>query len=104
MAGGACGFWGAGFEGPPRVDMATHGQVGRHHHDANGAIVRELEVEHAANAASSSNEHHDGLDDQVDEHAVGHDAFDQDEDAEVDEHGVPVHVHHSHERTKKPAA
>lgn len=77
-----CVLWLAGYEVLPWLHIATHAHVGRHHHDASGAIVLDEE---------SSVDDRD-LDAEVDEHGapLHHD----DEDAEVDEHGE--HVHHAH--------
>lgn len=37
----ACVLWVVSFEALPLLHVATHDQVGRHHHDATGAIVRD---------------------------------------------------------------
>jgi hypothetical protein len=66
-------LWIVGFELLPWAHIALHAHLAPHHHDANGADILD---------------DHDAL---VDEHApVHHD--DDDLDAEVEEHGVPVHL------------
>jgi hypothetical protein len=78
-----CVLWLAGYEVLPWLHIATHAHVGKHHHDASGAIVLDDET------FDSRDDEHD-LDAEVDEHGapVHHD---HDLDAEVDEHGAPVH-------------
>ena len=73
-------LWIVGFEIAPWAHIALHAHLAPHHHDANGADIID---DHA--------ELHDDHDAIVDEHAPAH-HDDDDLDAEVDEHGVPVHL------------
>lgn len=104
-----CVLWLAGYEVLPWLHIATHAHVGRHHHDASGAIVLDEESsvdDHDLDA--EVDEHGTPRHDDDEEHVVAH--HDHDEDAEVDEHGAPLHhddedaevdehgehVHHAH--------
>lgn len=116
-----CVLWLAGYEVLPWLHIATHAHVGKHHHDASGAIVLDDETfdsrddEHDLDAEVDEHGapvHHDrDLDTDVAEHTLAHHDDDDDADAEVDEHGAPLHddddedpdvdehgqrVHHAH--------
>jgi hypothetical protein len=89
-----CVLWVTGYEVMPWLHIATHAHAGKHHHDASGAIVRDDET-----TEWPEHEHdleHD-LDAEVDEHGAPVHHHHDDEDAEVDEHGVAVHHDHDDE-------
>jgi hypothetical protein len=103
-----CVLWLAGYEVMPWLHIAMHAHVGKHHHDASGAIVRDDETtdwhEHDFDAevdehGAPVHHHHDDEDAEVDEHGVPVHHHHDDEDAEVDEHGEPVHHAHHHHRS-----
>lgn len=92
-----CVLWLLAFEVLPWLHIATHDHVGKHHHDASGAIVFDDGTDPDDAEHHHHHEHHhadDDRDDRVDEHA-NEDV--DDEDAEVDEHGDIDGQRHHHD-------
>ncbi len=92
-----CVLWLAGFELLPWMHIALHGHLGKHPHDASGATI--VDDPDADNEHTAPPPDHDGdLDADVDEHGQPvHPAdHDDDFDAEVDEHGQPLHHDREH--------
>lgn len=83
----ACVLWIAGFEVLPWMHVATHGHIGAHHHDENGATIFD------AGPSDHHRDHDDDHDAEIDEHGEHHD---NDADEEVDEHAPHHHVADHH--------
>jgi hypothetical protein len=78
-------LWIVGFELVPWLHIALHGHLAPHHHDANGADILD---DHDSAVDEHAPAHHDDGDHDDADHEHG----DDDLDADVDEHGVPVHL------------